>query len=331
MDFKQIDYLLEIRRTMSLNRAAESLKVSQPTLSYQLRRIEAEVGFDIFERTRRSLSLTPAGEQFCIHLSAIRTEMRKAVEQCQNIGGRYREGIRVGLPVRPALRLLPEAIRRLSREFPDVLVTPVFHPYDEFDRFLAGETDLEFTEMGRMSRTPGVREVHLYYSAIYLIVRDDDPLASRAMVGEEDLLGRTLMVGGGSPPQLEAVQRRVIESSDVGYYNSHDHDTTLVNVAAGSGVCLSPGFLRGDDPGYRWIPFDCPERFDCGICAMEKEDRPSVLRLIEILEEVHSEYSGPMRPGARLAWGRASGNTRHCDSRPVDVGPRGPRRIIGAT
>jgi len=294
MDFKQIDYLLEIRRTMSLNRAAEYLKVSQPTLSYQLRQIESEVGFEIFQRAGRNLVITPAGEQFCSHLFNIRTEMRKAVELCQNIGGRYREGIRVGMPVRPALRLLPEAIRLFSAEYPDVLVTPVFHDYGDFGRFLSGDTDLEFTETGYFSRSPGIREEHLYDSGIYLIVRDDDFLASRERVGEEDLRGRTLMVGGGSPPQLQAVQDRVISNENIGYYNSHDHETTMVNVAVGSGVCLSPGFLMGNDPGYRWIPFDCPEYFDCAVAVKEKEGRPSVTRLVEILKELYSSYEGPL-------------------------------------
>ena len=294
MDFKQIDHLLEIRRTMSLNRAAESLKVSQPTLSYQLKQMESELGFEIFQRSGRNLVITPAGEQFCAHLSNIRTEMRKVIEQCQNIGGRYREGIRIGLPARSALRLLPEAMRMFASEHPDVLVTPVFHEYDDFGRFLSGDTDMEFTEIGHMSRSPGVRELFLYRSGIYLIVRDDDPLASRTMANEEDLAGRTLMVGGGSPPQLVAVQNRVISRSDVGYYNSHDHDTTLVNVAVGSGVCLSPGFLKGDDPGYRWIPFDCPEGFDCGICMRGNDGRPSVQRFAEILRDVYSRYDGPL-------------------------------------
>ena len=294
MDFKQIDYLLEIRKTMSLNKAAESLNVSQPTLSYQLRLIETEVRFEIFRRSGRSIEITPAGEQFCSHLSNIRTEMRKAIEQCQNFEGTFREGISVGLPFRSAISLLPEAIRRFSGEYPDVLVTPVFHEYGEFNRFLSGNTDLEFSETGDLGKSPGVREEHLYYSNIYLIVRDDDPLASRDVVGEEDMGGRTLMVGGGSPPKLVSVQNRVIANPTVSYYNSHDHDTTMVNVAVGRGVCLSPGFLKGDDPGYRWIPFDCPERFDCAICMKEKENRPSVLRFKEILKEVYSEHEGPL-------------------------------------
>ena len=294
MDFKQINYLLEIRRTTSLNRAAESLGVSQPTLSYQLRQIESEVRFEIFNRVGRNLVLTPAGEQFCNHLFNIRTEMRKAIEQSQNIAGKYREGIRIGLPMRSALRLLPEAIKRFSEEFPDVLVTPVFHEYGEFSSFLSGDTDIEFTEKGFFSRSPGIKEEHLYYSGIYLIVRDDDFLASRDLINAEDLRGRTLMVGGGSPPQLEEVQNRVIANGDVGYYNSHDHDTTMVNVAVGSGVCLSPGFLMGNDPGYRWVPFDCPERFDCAIAMRDKEDRPSVIRLSEILKILYSRYKGPL-------------------------------------
>ena len=294
MDFKQIDYLLEIRRTMSLNRAAESLKVSQPTLSYQLRQIESEVGFDIFQRAGRNLIITPAGEQFCSNLFNIRNEMRKVIEQCQNIGGRYREGIRIGLPVRSALRLLPEAIRLFSAEHPDVLITPVFHEYGEFDRFLSGNTDIEFTETGYFSKSPGIREVHIFDSRIYLIVRDDDFLASRDIIGEDDLRGRTLMVGGGSPPQLEAVQNRVISNENLNFYNSHNHDTTMVNVAVGSGVCLSPGFLMGNDPGYAWVPFDCPEYFDCSVALREKEERPSVIRFVEILKELYSSYTGPL-------------------------------------
>ena len=62
-------------------------------------------------------------------------------------------------------------------------------------------------------------------------------------------------------------------------------------MAVGRGVCLSPGFLKGDDPGYRWIPFDCPERFDCAICVKMKA-RPSVLRFAEILKEVYASYEG---------------------------------------
>jgi len=295
MDTRQVNYLLEIRKTMSLNQAAESLGVSQPTLSYQLKQIEREVGFEIFERNGRNMAITPAGDQLCSGLFALRTELRKLIEHCQNISGTYRQDIRVGLPVRSALRLLPDAVRRFSEEYSDVSVTPVFHPYGDFTSFLSGGTDMEFTAQGELDGSPGVREDHLFYSGIYLITRDDDPLASKDVVGVEDMGGRLLMVGGGSPPELIAVQQRVIRYADVGYYNSHDHDTTMVNVAVGKGVCLSPGFLKGDDPGYRWIPFDCPERFDCVLCTKANDERAPVRRFVEIMKELYDSYDGYLR------------------------------------
>ena len=91
-----------------------------------------------------------------------------------------------------------------------------------------------------------------------------------------------------------AVQNRVISNENVGYYNSHNHDTTMVTVAVGSGVCLSPGFLMGNDPGYRWIPFECPEYFDCAVAYREKENIPSVRRFVEVLKGVYEDYSGPL-------------------------------------
>ena len=61
MDTKQIDYILELAQTKNFNRAAENLFISQPALTYQIKAIESEVGFMLFERSPRGAVLTPAG------------------------------------------------------------------------------------------------------------------------------------------------------------------------------------------------------------------------------------------------------------------------------
>jgi len=294
MDTDQIEYVLEVRRTMSMNKAAESLGVSQPTLSYQIKKLEAELGFDIFSREGRGIALTPAGEQFCNSLFGIRLELRKAIEHCQNISGMFSDNITVGLPERSVIRFLPEAIRLFSNEFPNVSVTPMFNPYGDFGQFLSGGIDVIFSEKGALAKNPGIVEHHIYSSNIYLITRDDDPLTELDVVHEKDLQGRMLMVGGGSPPILKNVQKRVISQPDVEYFNSNDHDTTLVNVASGKGVCLSPGFLMGDDRGFKWNRFDCPERFDCVLCTKANDNRDSVRRLVEIIADLYAKYDGPL-------------------------------------
>ena len=294
MDTDQIEYVLEVRSTMSMNKAAESLGVSQPTLSYQIKKLETELGFDIFSREGRGITLTPAGEQFCNSLFGIRLELRKTIEHCQNISGRFADNITVGLPERSVLRFLPEAIRLFSKEFPKVSVTPMFIPYGDFGQFLSGSIDIIFSERGALGKNASILEHHIYDSNIYLVTRDDDPLTRLELIHEGDLQGRALMVGGGSPPILRDVQKRVIAQSGVEYFNSNDHDTTLVNVASGKGVCLSPGFLMQEEQGFKWNRFDCPERFDCVLCTKANDTRDSVRRLVEIIADLYAKYDGPL-------------------------------------
>ena len=58
MTTKQIDYCIELAHTLNFSRAADNLFVSQPTFSYQIRLLEEEIGFPVFERSGRGAALT---------------------------------------------------------------------------------------------------------------------------------------------------------------------------------------------------------------------------------------------------------------------------------
>ena len=78
----------------------------------------------------------------------------------------------------------------------------------------------------------------------------DHPLASKPLIHMEDLAGETLMVGGASPGPLRAVQHRVVTTLGIPHFNSNDHETTLINVEAGKGVCLSPGLYNDGSDAF---------------------------------------------------------------------------------
>ncbi len=111
MNTKQIRCILELARTQNFNRAAENLFISQPTLTYQLKAAEDEIGFAIFSRSARGASLTPAGAQFVTTLQTIQQALQAAIEQGQNFSAKYQDSIRIVLPIRSALYFLPQAIR----------------------------------------------------------------------------------------------------------------------------------------------------------------------------------------------------------------------------
>ena len=145
--------------------------------------------------------------------------------------------------------------------------------------FLTGEFEVKYVQI----------VFDVIHSHIYLICRRDDALAAKNLVTESDLYGRTLMIGGGSPAALRTVQQRIISSGKVKYFNSADHDTTYVNIAAKRGVCLAPGFLNDHSGQLAWIPFECKETFSCQLVTHKTDKRESLSHFISIMKKLYSE------------------------------------------
>ena len=289
MTTKQIDYCIELAHTLNFSRGADNMFVSQPTFSYQIRLLEEEVGFTIFVRSGKGASLTPAGAQFVSFLTGMREDLKRAIEQGQNFSARYKDNISICMMVRQALYFLPEAMRIFAQAQPDVQITPVFQYENSMETFLQNEADIVFALQEQTRQVPGIQVHDLFESRIYLIAGRDDPLAEKNLIREEDLYGRTLMVGGGSPLALKTVQHRLISSGKIDYFNSADHDTTLTNVAAGRGVCLAPGFLNDHSGQFAWLPFDCRESFSCVLCTHKEDRRDNLRSFLSILTNLYRE------------------------------------------
>ena len=260
--------------------------VSQPTFSYQIRLLEEEIGFALFDRNGKGASLTPAGAQFVSYLSGMREDLKRAIQQGQNFSTKYQDSISISLMVRQAIYFLPEAICLFEESDPTVQILPLFQYEGGMEAFLKNDVDILFTLKDHTRQIPGIRVHDLFASRIYLIARRDDPLAQKDLVTEQDLYGRTLMVGGGSPAALRQVQQRLVSTGKIEYFNSPDHDTTLTNVAAKRGICLAPGFLNDHSGQFAWVPFDCSECFACQLITHKSDTRESLSRFVEIIQHL---------------------------------------------
>jgi DNA-binding transcriptional LysR family regulator len=82
MTLQQLRYVIEVARSRSINRAAQRLFISQPSLSKALKELEEEVGITIFSRTNKGILLTPEGSEFLGYA-------RQVVEQAELLENRY--------------------------------------------------------------------------------------------------------------------------------------------------------------------------------------------------------------------------------------------------
>lgn len=290
MNTKQITCILELARTQNFNRAAENLFISQPTLTYQIKAAEEEIGFTIFSRSARGASLTPAGAQFITTLQAIQQTLKAAIEQGQNFSAKYRDSIRIVLPIRSALYFLPQAIHTFAKIHPEILIRPAFDWYHGRDAFLQHEQDILFAMTHEIRQIPDVIMHALFDSRIYLISQKDDALARQTILLPDALIGRTLMVGGGSPPALRVLQQDLIAKYHLDYFNSQDHATTLTNVAAGRGICLAPGFLNDHNGEFAWTPLQTKTVIPCALYTHKNDHRPAVMEFVHLLQQLYQTH-----------------------------------------
>lgn len=290
MNTKQMDYIIETAKTLNLSRAAENLFISQPALSYQIKVIEEEVGFAIFDRVGKSIRLTPAGQQLVTSLQRISVDLQFAIEQAQNMGEIYTDSIKIGFASRSALYYLPQAMKLFEQMHPDVQIVPEIQaPNDSLTAFLHKELDLILLPKQEAQKLSKVVIHPLYISQIYLLCQQTDPLAQQDRVTAQDLAGRTLLVNGGSSQTLRQVQQRVLSTVPIHYFNSPTHDFTLIQVASDKAICLSPGYLNDHSGVFAWIPFDCPESFDLVLVSHQEQLNPALANLIAILQELYDQ------------------------------------------
>ena len=290
MNTKQMDYIIETAKTLNLSRAAENLFISQPALSYQIKVIEEEVGFAIFDRVGKSIRLTPAGQQLVTSLQRISVDLQFAIEQAQNMGEIYKDSIKIGFATRSALYYLPQAMKLFEQMHPDVQIVPEIQaPNDSLTAFLHKELDLILLPKQEAQKLSNVVIHPLYISQIYLLCQQTDPLAQLDRVTAQDLTGRTLLVNGGSSQTLRQVQQRVLSTVPIHYFNSPTHDFTLIQVASDKAICLSPGYLNDHSGAFAWIPFDCPESFDLVLVSHQDQLNPALANLIALLQELYDQ------------------------------------------
>jgi DNA-binding transcriptional LysR family regulator len=119
MNIRQLRYFIALAETGSFTRAAATSHVAQPSLSQQIRALEAELGGELVERHARGISLTAAGEAFLPEAREAVNASERAREAAQRALRLYPAMIDVATVRTLAMTVLPQSIERWYRDHPD--------------------------------------------------------------------------------------------------------------------------------------------------------------------------------------------------------------------
>jgi DNA-binding transcriptional LysR family regulator len=142
MTYHQLRTFLVVARTGSLTKAARELNASQPTVSLQLRALRKSVGTTLIERCDGGFRLTPAGEKLRCYAEETLGGLRALRQDIAALKGRVAGPLAVGITFVMSRYVLPPALSRFRRQFPDVdLQLHVEFPEPLFASLLANTLD----------------------------------------------------------------------------------------------------------------------------------------------------------------------------------------------
>lgn len=116
MELRHLRYFVAAAEAENVSRAALRLHVSQPALSRQIRDLEDELGFPLFERSAKSVRLTEAGKTFLIEARAVLQRAQEAVIAARGVASGIHGELHVGYAPSPTVRILPPALRAFQAQ-----------------------------------------------------------------------------------------------------------------------------------------------------------------------------------------------------------------------
>ncbi|ETA80151.1 LysR family transcriptional regulator [Youngiibacter fragilis] len=165
MDFKQLKYLIKVADLQSITKAAEELYVSQPSLSHYIKKIENELGVDLFNRSTNPLSLTLAGEKYIETAKRIIRDYERMEEEVRDMANINKGRLKIGIPNSRAAYMLPHILPEFTRRFPGIEILTVEAKSSELKEQLIRGI-LDFIVIPQFNRNPEADE-SLSHEVIY--------------------------------------------------------------------------------------------------------------------------------------------------------------------
>ncbi|APR76093.1 LysR family transcriptional regulator YnfL [Minicystis rosea] len=247
MELRHLRYFLAVAEERHFGRAARRLRIAQPPLSRQIQALEAELGFALFDRSRRRVELTPAGAALVAHARRVLETLALGLHEARRAALGQIGRIAVGYPSSVAFSGLPELLRAFRARSPTVeVVLREMSPQDQLDGLREGRLDVGFIRGPLQERELASRLVR--HEPLVVALPEGHPLVVHARI-DLAMLAREPFVTfprARGPAFFDFIMRLCDDAGFTPRIVQEAPQLDMVSlVAAGFGVAILPGSVRG--------------------------------------------------------------------------------------
>lgn len=245
MNLRDLEYLIAVSETLHFGKAATRCFVSQPTLSGQIHKLEEELGVILFERTNRSVHITPMGQQIVAHARQILEQ----VETIRSLGSAQRDPLagplRIGAIHTLSPYLVPLFMVQLTEAHPELLLELTEATTDQLLVQLA-EHQIDGALLATAPPGDEFKEIRLFREPFWLAHPRDHRLYEKDEITLGDLKDERILLLSqehcltGQVTSACRIAGRKIESGSLPRLNASSLETLVQLVGMGLGVTLVP-------------------------------------------------------------------------------------------
>jgi LysR family carnitine catabolism transcriptional activator len=244
MDFtsRQLRAFHLVAERRSFSRAAEALFITPAGLSLLIRELENQLGFRLFNRTTRHVTLTEYGNELFAVSQRNLQELDRVMSQIGRTAKGGSQSISVGAAPLIAANILPQAIKEFRSQRSEVRIQLFEAEHTEvLKRVESGKLDIG---LGPFKRVPGVRRIPFFRFSLMFIRPDKDGELPRSSTTWSSLKGQTLISLPASNSYQEVIDKHLARSHIAGQRGSVVNllDTQIALVEADEGVAIIPSF-----------------------------------------------------------------------------------------
>ena len=245
MELRHLRYFVAVAEAENVSRAALKLHVSQPGISRQIRDLEDEIGFQLFERSAKSIKLTGAGKIFLTEARAVLQRAEEAVKTARAIATGEQGELHVGYAPSPTSRILPPTLRAFQTESPNVRVK--LHDFSTEEMIAGlrgGKLHIAFLVRPTAGMLRGLHFEKIMEDPICLAVAPNHPLARRRTVALADVVREPIVIYSRVEyPEAHEELDVMFAGMKTKPHIAEEHDgvaSLIAGVESGAGVALVP-------------------------------------------------------------------------------------------
>ncbi|KVO77220.1 LysR family transcriptional regulator [Burkholderia ubonensis] len=247
MELKQLRYFVAVADELHFGRAAKRLFISQPALSFDIRKFEDALGVQLFARTSKSVALTNAGEVLLGEARRLLLQAAEAERLTVRSASGYAGRLRVGFVHSMLYRGLPDAVRRFEADHPGVeIVLSEMNTQAQVQAIQRGQIDLGYAHWGHFP--PEVDSTPIHAEPFVCCLPAGHPLARRRQVALAALADEPFILfpRDAAPHYHDLIIAQCVNAgfSPLIRHEARLWQTILSMIEFGMGVALVPRVLQ---------------------------------------------------------------------------------------